>query len=184
MTRRFALSLLLIVAFAAAVAQEAPSVRVNASSYRAVPGAVAVRIAFADPAQKDEYLEALIAERLEADGYQVVEEGGYRLVADYDAPQRSDDNKTFRLEGGTERRGMDRLKMILNFQLSEPGGASGTSLTQAWMALEDPTGKRVWEGVASTRRPRHSPFAAPEDLLLPLVDRLGETVRGENVSPR
>ncbi|MDA0703111.1 MAG: hypothetical protein O3A96_07725, partial [Proteobacteria bacterium] len=93
--------------------------------------------------------------------------------------RRSDDA----LEGGTERRGMDRMRMTFNFQLAEPEGASGTSLTQAWMALLDPAGKRVWEGVASTRRPRRNPFAAPEELLLPLVDRLGENVRDETVAP-
>ncbi len=53
--------------------------------------------------------------------------GGYNLVVDYDVPQRSEDDKTFQLEGGTERRGMDRMRMTFNFQLAEPEGASGTS---------------------------------------------------------
>ncbi|MBT5415752.1 MAG: hypothetical protein HOH66_17295 [Rhodospirillaceae bacterium] len=183
MTRQFALALLVLAAVAPALAAESDSVRVNASRYQPVPDGVAVSIAFANPAQKDRDLETLLAERLLIGGHEVVEEGGYGLVVDYDAPQRNEENKTFHIEGGTDRRGMDRMRMSLNFQLSEPKGTSDTSLTQAWMALHDPTGKRIWEGVASTRRPKRAPFAAPEELLLPLVDRLGENIRGETVTP-
>lgn len=183
MVRRFALPLLWIFAWSPALAAESDTVRVNASRYEAVPESVAVSISFADPAQKDADLELLLADRLLIGGHEVIEAGGYNLMIEYDAPQRSDANKIFQLEGGTQRRGMDRMHMSLNFQLSEPEGATDTSLTQAWIALLDPAGKRVWEGVASTRRPKRRPFAAPEELLLPLIDRLGENVRGETVAP-
>lgn len=183
MVRRFALPLLWFFAWSPALAADADTVRLNASRYEAVPEGVAVSISFADPAQKDEDLELLLADRLLIGGHEVVEAGGYKLVIEYDAPQRGGDDKIFQLEGGTQRRGVDRMHMSFNFQLSEPEGASETSLTQAWIALLDPAGKRVWEGVASTRRPKRNPFAAPEELLLPLVDRLGENVRDETVAP-
>lgn len=183
MIRRFALPFLWLLASAPALAADTDVVRVNASRYQPVPEGIAVSISFADPAQKDEDLELLLADRLLIGGHQVIGTGGYNLVVEYDAPQRSEDGKTFELEGGTERRGMDRMRMTLNFQLAEPEGATDTSLTQAWMALHDPAGKRIWEGVASTRRPKRNPFAAPEELLLPLIDRLGENARDETVEP-
>lgn len=182
MTRRFVLPLLCLFVSAPAPAAESDAVRVSASRYQPVPEGIAVSISFADPAQKDEDLELLLADRLLIGGYEVIATGGYNLVVEYDAPQRSDADKTFLLEGGTERRGMDRMRMTLNFRFAEPEGATDTSLTQAWMALHNPAGKRVWEGVASTRRPRRSPFAAPEVLLLPLIDRLGENAREETVT--
>jgi hypothetical protein len=183
MTRRFALPLLWLLASAPALAAESDAVRVNASLYQPVPEGVSVSISFADPAQKDDDLKALLAERLLVEGYDMIEDGGYDLVIEYDAPQRSDENKVFHIDGGTERQGVDRMRMSFNFQLAEPEGSTDTSLTQAWMALHNPAGKRVWEGVASTRRPKRSPFASPEELLLPLIDRLGENARAETAAP-
>ncbi|MDA0704030.1 MAG: hypothetical protein O3A96_12465, partial [Proteobacteria bacterium] len=98
MVRRFALPLLWLFASAPALAADSDTVRVNASRYQAVPEGVAVSISFADPAQKDENLELLLADRLLIGGHEVIGTGGYNLVVDYDAPQRSEDDKTFQLE--------------------------------------------------------------------------------------